>query len=84
MREALGTVVSVELVLLPGLAAVRRALDQHGGRSERLEHDHQMSEVKLGLQIELDGNVLHAVLRLPPESFRVLVQIRDDIFDAFV
>ena len=42
-----------------------------------------MSEMKFGLQIELNGHILHAVLSLPPESFRVLVQIRDDIFNSF-
>ena len=51
---------------MPRFAEVVRALDDHGLGPERLELHDEMGEVELGLEIELDLDVLHAVLGLPP------------------
>ena len=77
-------VVGEVAVDLPGLAPVVRLLNVHGSRTERLERDDQVSHVELGLQVQLDGHVLLAVLRLPPGlvagaplSFRALHSVHD-------
>lgn len=55
---------------LPGVAEVVGALDQHGRGPKRLEVDDDVGEVELGLEVELDRHVLHAILRLPPRPVR--------------
>ena len=73
---------------LPRLTPVVRLLDVHGGRAEGLVGDDQVGDVKLGLEVELDGHVLHAVLRLPPGSILVSLDLAgglpavDDVRDA--
>lgn len=66
--ERLGAVVREVAVHLPRAAEVVRALDEQGGRPERLERHDQVGEVELRFQVQLDAHVLHAVLRLPPRT----------------
>ena len=47
---------------LPGAAKIIGALDEQGGRSERLERHDQMGKMELGLQVQLDANILLTVL----------------------
>lgn len=51
---------------LPVFTIVVGPLDQHGRWSECFEGDDQVGEVELGLEVQSDGHVLDAVLRLPP------------------
>lgn len=62
--EILGAVLGKVSVDLPSLAPVKGFLDVHGGGSERLEGDDDVSHVELSLQIQLDGDVLPAVAGL--------------------
>ena len=61
--RAVGRKVAVRF---PRLSVVRRLLDDHGGRPERLERHYDVSEHELSLQIKLDVDALLAILRLPP------------------
>lgn len=57
---------STEGLYLPSASEIVGTLDEQRSRSEGLERHDQVSEVELGLQIQLDGDVLDAILRLPP------------------
>ena len=65
----------------PRLAEVGRLLDEHGGRSKRLERHDDVREGELGLQVELNEHVLLAVLRLPPAREAVAVLAAHDVLD---
>jgi hypothetical protein len=80
--ESLGAVVGEVPIDLPRLAEVVRALDEHGGRPERLEAHDEMCEVKLGLEVELYGNEWTSVLGLPPAQLPIGAERRDDVLDA--
>lgn len=73
---------------LPRLAPVVRLLDVHGGGTEGLVGDDQVGDVELGFEVQLDGHVLNAVLRLPPGSVLVGLNLTwrlpavDDVLDA--
>lgn len=54
------------LVHRPCSSEVMRSFDQHGSRTEGLEDDHQVSEVELSFQVELNGDLLLPILSLPP------------------
>ena len=56
--EFLGAVVSKVSVNLPSLAPVERFLDVHGGGPEGFEGDDDVGHVELGLQVQLDGDIL--------------------------
>ena len=60
------TVVGKVSVNLPRLSPVVGLLDVHRGRPERLERDDQVGDVELRLEVQLNGDVLLTVLRLPP------------------
>lgn len=66
IRERRPAVVGKVPIHVPRFAEVVRPFDQHRGRTERGEHDDQMGKVELRLQVQLDRDVLLAVLRLPP------------------
>lgn len=50
----------------PGEPVVLGALQQHGGGPRRAEHQDEVREEELGLQVELQRLLLHALRRLPP------------------
>ena len=66
--EGIGAVVCKVAVDLPRPAKVVGPFDEQRRRPERLERHDQVGEVELGLQVQLDADVLHAVLRLPPRA----------------
>lgn len=51
---------------LPGEPVVLGAFQQHGGRPRRAEHQDEVSEEELGLQVEPERLLLHPFRRLPP------------------
>lgn len=55
---------------LPGEPVVLGAFQQHGSRSGRAEHQDEVGEEELGLQVEAERLLLHPLRRLPP-SVRV-------------
>lgn len=80
--KGLVTVVGEVAIDLPRLAKVVRPLEQHGSRTEGLETHHQVGEVKLGAEIQLNVGVLNAILCLPPLLLPVFAEGRHDIFDS--
>ena len=54
-------------VNLPSFAPVERFLNVHGGGPKGLEGDDDVGHVELGLQVQLDGNVLLPVAGLSGE-----------------
>jgi len=59
-------VVSEVPVHLPGFSEIVWTFDQHGSRSEGLEADDDVREVKLCFKIEAYRDILHSVFGLPP------------------
>lgn len=85
IRERRPAVVGKVPIHVPRFAEVVRPFDQHRGRTERSEHDDQMGKVELRLQVQLDRDVLLAVLRLPPgllQGARLILV--DDLSDPVV
>lgn len=64
--ECIPTVVRKVPVNVPRLTEIVRSLDQHSCRSERGKHDDQVGKVELRFQVQLDSDILFAILRLPP------------------
>jgi len=60
---------------LPCVTEIVRPLDQHNGWPKRFERDDQMSKMKFGFEIQLNGHVFHTVLRLPPLGRRTAIHI---------
>lgn len=84
-RKRVGTIVRKVLVHLPRLAEIKGTFDQHGGRPKRLEHNDQMGEMELGLQIQLHGNIFLAIFRLPPRLFACArLSLVNDLTDPMV
>ncbi len=79
--KRLGTVGRKVAVDLPAAAEVGRLLDDHSRGPERLECHDYVREGELGLQIELDVDVLLAVLRLPPAVEAVALLAAHDVLD---
>ena len=80
--ERAGTVVREVAIDFPRLAEVVRALDEHGRRPERLKvHDH-VRKVELGFEVQLYGNLLAPVLRLPPSLAPVWPERRYYVLDV--
>ena len=57
---------SLQYFHLPGATEIVGALDEQRGRPESFEGHDQVSKVEFGFQVQLDADVLDAVLRLPP------------------
>ena len=64
--KRIATIISEILIDTPRSTEVVRPFDQHSCRSESLERDDQMGEVKLGFQVELNTDMFNAILCLPP------------------
>ena len=56
-------------VYLPSLAPVVRFLDVHSGGPEGFEGDDDVGHVELGLQVQLDGNILLPIAGLSGEGW---------------
>ncbi len=52
----------------PVLAPVVALLDEHGGRTERLERNDQVGHVELRLKVQLDRHIRLAILSLSAEN----------------
>lgn len=84
-REGLLAVVGKVPIHMPRRSKVKGPLDVHGRRSEGGEGDNQMGEVELCLQIQLDGGILLAILRLPPRGqIRARLGLVDNLSDAMI
>lgn len=64
--EGGAAVGGVVLQHLPRSPEVLRPLQRHGGRPRRAEHQDEMREVELGLEVQLHHLRLHPLGRLPP------------------
>lgn len=72
-------------VHVPRLTEIVGALDQHGGRPERLEHDDQMRKMEFRFEIQLNGYILFAIFRLPPRlGPRARLRLVDHLANAMV
>ena len=60
-------VVGKVSVNLPSVSPVERFLNVHGGGPEGFEGDDDVGHVELGLQVQLDGNILFPITRLSGE-----------------
>lgn len=84
-RERFLTIVRKMPIHMPRFTEIIRSLDQHSGWPERGKHNDQMREMELGLQVELNGHVFLAILRLPPRLFASARQIFvDNLTNAMV
>lgn len=81
-REGGLTVVAIVTVHLPLLPKIHGTLNHHGSRTECLKGHDEMCEVELSFQVQLNGHILHTILRLPPGLEAVGGKGGDQVFDA--
>jgi len=63
----------IKPVDFPRFPPIVRLFYVHGRRSERLESDDQVGDVKFGLQIQLDRHVLYSIFGLRVEIFHYFI-----------
>lgn len=84
-RERIMAIVREILVCVPRATEIVRSLDQHSRRSKSGERNDQMGEMEFRLEVQLNGDILLAVFRLPPGMVpRSWLRLVDDLSDAMV
>lgn len=83
--EGIRTVMREIFIHMPGAAKIVRPFDEHGCRSEGGEYNDQMGKMELGFKIQLNGDVLLAIFRLPPRLFAgAWLRFINDLTDSMI